>query len=1075
MRTFARLVCKFFPSIVLALLLFCTSSDSFADASSASLSITISDASGASVPDASIVLQNNDTNQQQDIRSSRSGTATFSFLKPGHYSVTISKHNFSDIAIDKIVLNVGDARTLALVLKVGSATETVTVDGSGPTINMTDAAVGTVIDRKFVENIPLNGRSFQDLISMTPGVLTQTPQNSKTATVNDAGDFSVNGQRTESNYYLVDGVTGNIAGGDGHGGGGASTGGNLPGSTALGTTQTLVSVDALQEFRVLSSTYSAEYGRTPGGQFSLVSRSGTNILHGSAFDYLRNNYFDANNWFNDHYGTPTPPLRQNDFGGTLGGPIMFPRVFSLKNRSFFFVSYEGLRLTQPQAASVQYVPDTNIRQQALSIIQPILNAFPKPTGPAQYVPCTSGATSGFPCPMGSPVGTLVPSGLALFTSPYSLPSSIDSTSFRLDQVFSPKLTVFFRFADTPSSTALRVLSSFQKNRSSTYTYTAGATSQFSGVTNDLRLGYIRANSAFIDSLDSFGGAIPTSIPEAEKLTGYGNPQAYFEVYAPGVGSSLLQTQQGNNQGRQWNITDTLGFVSGHHQFKMGVDFRRIKSVIDQPDVTELPIFESITSELNGRADALSLAKGTHTTPIFNETSLFVQDEWRVVPSLSISMGLRWELNPPPTEQHGRDAYTIAGNLSDPSSLTLAPLGTPLWDTTYHNFAPRLGVAWQVRNTSGWETVVRTGVGVFFDNDNEPAYSGFVKFGYDAAASYSNTPFPASPEQLSLAPTTSAPYTSEPIYAYPKHLQLPYTLQWNVSVQQGLGKAQTLTFSYVGANGRRLLQEQEYNLGKVNKNFGTVYELPGNITSSYNGLQVQFQRAIARGIQALASYTWSHSLDFGSTYTALPLTRGNSDFDVRNNFQAGLSWELPSVKANSLTKAVINGWALDARVLARTAYPITLTGNLETDPATGTDYYGGVNYDPSRSPYLYGPQYPGGKALNGGANNTSNPAFTLPSGTASGNAPRNFVRGFGESQLNLAVRRAFTLHEGVALQFRAESFNLPNHPSFGYVDPTLTDATFGQATQTLNQSLATVASQYQQGGSRSMQFALKLLF
>ncbi len=195
--------------------------------------------------------------------------------------------------------------------------------------------MSTVIDRKFVENIPLNGRSFQDLISMTPGVVTQNPQNSLQV-VGTGGDFSVNGQRTESNYYTVDGVTGNIGAGNGGGVGEAATGGVLGGSTAVGTTQTLLSVDALQEFRVQSSTYSAEFGRSPGGQFSLLTRSGTDIFHGSAFDYLRNDFFDANDWFNDYYGKPTPALRQNDFGGTLGGPLWVPNALQRKGSLVLF-------------------------------------------------------------------------------------------------------------------------------------------------------------------------------------------------------------------------------------------------------------------------------------------------------------------------------------------------------------------------------------------------------------------------------------------------------------------------------------------------------------------------------------------------------------------------------------------------------------------------------------------------------------------------------------------------------------------------------------------------------------------
>jgi hypothetical protein len=309
------------------------------------------------------------------------------------------------------------------------------------------------------------------------------------------------------------------------------------------------------------------------------------------------------------------------------------------------------------------------------------------------------------------------------------------------------------------------------------------------------------------------------------------------------------------------------------------------------------------------------------------------------------------------------------------------------------------------------------------------------------------------------------------------MQAPYTYQWNASLEQALGRSQALTLSYVGANGRRLIgQQQLTSIQALNPEFGTVIYFKTGITSNYQALQLQFQRSVTRGIQALASYTWSHSLDFGSNDTTLPLVRGNSDFDVRHNFQAGLSWEIPTARLDKFSNAILEGWGLDARALVRTAFPITLAGNTEINSATGNTYYSGLNYDPSRPVYLYGSRYPGGRAINGGVNNTATPAFTIPTGTnVSGDAPRNFVRGFGLSQVNLAMRRQFILYKETSLQFRAETFNLFNHPNFGYVFPGITGAQFGQATTMLNGSLGTVAAQYQQGGARSMQFSLRLRF
>ena len=301
---------------------------------SATINGGVTDPTGNFIPDAEIDIVNDTTGVLYSVRTNDSGIYFVPILPPGHYHVQISKRGFKTIIKPDIILNVQSAVALNFVLPVGATSESITVEAGSSMINTSDASVSTVIDRKFVENLPLNGRSFQDLISMTPGVVTQSPQATAQAPGSE-GDFSVNGQRTESNYYTVDGVAGNASAGTGTGVPQIATSGSIASSTALGTTQSLISVDALQEFRVQGSSYSAEYGRSPGGQFSLLSRSGTNRLHGSLFDYLRNNFFDANDWFNDYYHVAQPALRQNDFGGTLGGPFRIPRIYDGRNRSFF--------------------------------------------------------------------------------------------------------------------------------------------------------------------------------------------------------------------------------------------------------------------------------------------------------------------------------------------------------------------------------------------------------------------------------------------------------------------------------------------------------------------------------------------------------------------------------------------------------------------------------------------------------------------------------------------------------------------------------------------------------------------
>lgn len=1022
----------------------------------------VSDPQQAMVAGAQVRVVNQTTKYERAVKTNSDGSYVVPFVQPGTYKIFVEAPGFVSAVSDSLTLTVGQELVFNAQLTIGGTRQEVTVSTGSQLLNTTDGSVSTIIDRQFVENIPLNGRSIQDLIALTPGVV--TPLNGY------EGDFTVNGQRTESNNYMVDGVSANT-GLTLPGTAGPGVGGNLSAQTALGTSQSLLSVDALQEFRVMSSSYSAEYGRDPGGQFILTSRSGTNAYHGSGFDYLRNNFFDANNWFNDYYHVSEPALRQNNFGGTFGGPVRIPKLYNGKDKTFFFVSYEGLQLVQPQAASAQYVPTLAIRQMAAPALQPMLNAFPLPTGPDQLVACsTSGAATVTPCPAGVPSGTNVDSGLAAYNMATSSPSSFNSTSVRIDQNFSPKLTVFFRFGDTPSLTQSQSESALNITHSNSTTSTFGATSQFSSTLgNNFRLNYTTNALVNTAALNGFGGATAISLAQAMGVGSYPNALPVFFDYVAGVGYASLTTLNRSTDQHQWNVVDTVSKTFGQHLLKFGFDYRRITSPLFPYNPQLSGYFYNQQALETNTTYLLLIAAHLPSAPVFNDSAAFVQDEWHVSRRLSLSLGLRWDVDPPPSSRQN-DALNITGCLCDPATLGVAPRGTPLWKTSYFNFAPRLGVAWELRTTPGWETVLRAGGGVFFDTDNEAAGWGFSGgLGDAASARYSGLSLPVTTALVnSVVPSTAPPYTSGSINALPQHLQLPYTLQWNVAVQQSLGKAQAFTVTYVGAAGRRLILMQTLNLSSLNPNFGTIDYLPPGVTSDYDALQLQFQRRLSRGLQVLGSYTWSHSIDDGSAAFEIPYQRGNSDFDLRQNFQAGVSWNLPDVQGNAFVKQAFSHWGLDGRLIARTGFPVEIAGNFLTDPANGSNYYSGVNVNPGVPIYLYG-AYPGGREINSAA-------FSLPTGNNSGDAARNFVRGFGEVQINLAVRREFVVREGLRLQFRAEAFNILNHPNFGNINATLNTATFGQASATLNTSFSNpLAQQYEQGGPRSMQFALKLIF
>jgi hypothetical protein len=397
------------------------------------------DGLGRAIAGAAVLVVNDATGVLYSGQTNAEGIYVIPNLPPGPYRLQVGKVGFKTLIKGDIVLNVQGALAINLTLPVGAYSETLTVEGGAKLLDTESAAVSTVVDRNFAENLPLNGRSFQTLIDLAPGVVVSA------ASYGNQGQFSVDGQRSDANYFTVDGVSANIGITSGNGLA-QSAAGSLPGLSILGGTNSLVSVDAMQEFRVQTSSFAPEFGRTPGGQVSIVTRSGANEFHLTLFDYLRNDVFDANDWFSSHNGLRKPEETQNDFGAVFGGPI-------LKDKTFFFFSYEGLRLRQPMTTET-IVPDNASRAQAPPAIRPYLNAFPRPSG-----------------------GELG-DGLAQFNSSYSNPSTLDACGIRFDHLASRKLAVFIRYNYSPSETIERqtsALSSLELASSTVHTLTLGMT------------------------------------------------------------------------------------------------------------------------------------------------------------------------------------------------------------------------------------------------------------------------------------------------------------------------------------------------------------------------------------------------------------------------------------------------------------------------------------------------------------------------------------------------------------------------------------------------------------------------
>jgi hypothetical protein len=1021
------------------------------------------DPSNKVIGGADILVINDATGVQYSGKTNEDGIYVVPNLPPGAYRLQVSKRGFKTLIKADIVLNIQDALSINFTLPIGAAFEIVTVEGGASMINTTDASVSTVVDQTFVKNMPLNGRSFQTLINLTPGVVA-IPSNP-----DNGGQFSINGQRGSSNYWMVDGVSANVGIGVTAAGPGNGLGGALGSFSVMGGTNSLVSVDSMEEFRIQTSTYAPEFGRTPGGQISIVTRSGTNQFHGTAYDYFRNDVLDANNWFNGYTNNPPLPKakeRQNDFGGTLAGPIV-------RDRTFFFFSYEGLHLRLPQTA-LSTVPDVAARQSAVPAIQRFLNAYPMPNGSDD--PAT---------------------GVAQFNASFSSPATLDAYSLRIDQRLSRSLNVFGRYNYSPSEIAQRgtggnSLSTVSTTNITTQTATVGATWSLSPtIASDLRFNYSRSSAHLFSDLDSLGGAVP---PASLPLPSPFSPQnSHFLMDIVSLQGGILNVGEGG-QGlqRQINIVGNASIQIKSHAVKVGIDFRRLSPQVSAGQYQLFTGMFDIPSAEMASLFVTGVSSGITPTFYLRNIGIYAQDTWKVIPRLTITYGLRWDLDLVPSSNPALPAV-VGFNPNNLSALALAPAGTEVYKTTYGNVAPRVGVAYQLSENQNWQTVLRGGFGVFYDlatselGNNVGSF--FYPFGNEIVLLGGT--FPPSAAQLSPPPIAPPSATNNGIlFAIDPHLGLPYTLEWNVAAEQGLGSQQTLSLSYVGAAGRRLLQQAD--VSPANANLSQAILLTNVGTSDYDALQAQFRRRLSQGLQALASYTWSHSIDTasaGSSYlsanallpSGISQDRGPSDFDLRHTFSGALIYDLPSLKGNVLKKALLGGWSTDNIITVRSAQPVNVSD---------ATFFALANFNTLVRPdlvvgqplYLYGSQYPGEKAFNPSA--FTNPPIDPNTGNPlrQGTTPRNFLRGFGATQWDFAVHRDFPIHESLHLQFRAEMFNVLNHPNFGPPSGQFGAGGFGISNQLLSQNLSGsnlggggFSPLYQIGGPRSIQFALKLTF
>lgn len=1024
-----------------------------AQTTTATLTGTVEDENRAVVPGVSITVQNSATSLERQTTTSDTGSFLVPLLPPGTYTVTARRDGFTPVEVRNVVLNVGDRKALQIELQAGAVTASVQVSAEAPLVNESPA-VTTTVDRQFVANLPLNGRSFQSLITLSPGVVT-----TKSSFISQ-GQFSVNGQRANANYFTVDGVSANF--GVSVGSVNAQTGvGSIPALSTSGGTNNLVSVDALQEFKIQTSTYAPEFGRTPGAQVQIVTRSGTNDFHGSLFEYFRNDALDAADFFVNANRLKKPALRQNQFGGVLGGPLPLPRFGeggpffqSGKSRTFFFFSYEGLRLRLPQVASVD-VPSLAARQNPTVplAVRQLFNAFPIPNGPTDPA-----------------------MNLSAFNVSYSDPSTFDSASLRIDHNINAQFSVFVRYNYAPSNSVTRASQGAGPHQLdtvilNTQTLTGGATWIISpAVSNEMRVNWSKSEGRNFQVTDNLGGAVPPPDSLLFPAPFSRNDSRFSFTILAGRIPNFNIGRTGRNLQRQLNLNDNFSINAGSHLSKFGVDYRRL-TPFNFPAIYSPFIISDMSNLMAGRAQFFQVSSQDPVGYVVKNFSVYGQDTWKASRRLTLTYGLRWELNPAPSpsDANSLPRYTVTG-LDNPASIALAPVGTPFYKTTYDNFAPRFGVSYQMGQRPGRETIIRGGLGVFYDLGSQGA-GATITFPFLRQRTLSDVAYPLDPAIAAPVPFSVNPPFSRLTVTEPD-LKLPRTYQWNLTVEQSLRGSQAFSAAYVGATGRNLLQTDQ--LINPNANFLNVFVTRNTGKSDYHALQLQFRRPLSRGFQALSSYTWSNSIDnVSNDVTDTVRAHGPSDFDVRHSFSIAVTYNLPTLKTISLIKYLLRDWAVDGIGTARSATPFNLVARSSAN-------IGGViqNIRPDLilgvPVYLADATAPGGMRVN-------RAAFAIPPVGRQGTLGRNAIRSFPVYQVDLAFRRQFNFTERSNVQLRAEFFNIFNHPNFADPVATLTSAAFGRSTQMLGRGLGSGGNLggqnplYQIGGPRSIQLALKLNF
>jgi hypothetical protein len=719
----------------------------------------------------------------------------------------------------------------------------------------------THIDREEIERLPLNGRGMLTLLELAPGT------NVTPATRGEAGQFTTTGQRPNTNYFTIDGVSANT----GVAAGGLpaqATGGALPALSAFGSLDALISLDSVQEFRVTTSTSMAELGRMPGAIVALQSRWGTNDLHGSSAYRVRNELFSAKNWFANAAGYGPLPLRLHDFTQTFGGPLK-------RNQTFFFLSYERMGLRQPYVWR-QPVPSPEVREYAAEWALPLLDLFPRPTS----------------LPLAAGVGE--------WTGRSLRPAGLDAGGIRIDQALGSRLSLFARYNDAPSNNQFGTLSLNRlaaRARAMTLGFNARPAAR---AVLDFRL---NGSHAEADSAWSPMGAPPCALkPLTDFFLASGSSCDHLLRFSIGGVGQLISGNEGHRRQRQFQFVHSGSLRLGPHNLGFGADYRAISALRLDPAGT-LGVIADNVADLDDKRDLwVANSPPRRGSTRVEELSLWLHDTWQASTRLTVTGGLRWEYSPAPMPNE--QVYFL-----DPIRGTVFGERRLLWPTTYRNLAPRLGLAFRL--TSDGRTVLRAGSGLY----------------YDSSVSIATDILNGGP--LSISSFTSGRaglFNTQLTYGFMPRLRLPRVGQWNLSIDRAVSAQDVVTLGYLGAAARSLLRREVGGAGTTPTSYVALTTNHGY--SNYHALQLQYRRRMARGLESSVAYAWSHSIDNGSSDAFLvwaapgPSDKGSSDFDLRQSLTAAVTYEFSS------RYAALAEWALDFILHARSGFPISVLNSEE---------------------------------------------------------------------------------------------------------------------------------------------------